>query len=155
MHGDNFRDGAHRGRERLVGDAEPVDDGEFGVDVDETLVVDDEQGVDLLGQCVESVERLVDLAFALEEEGDGDDAHGEDALGACFAGNDGRGSGARASAHTRRDEDHVGVGVERPADFLHAVLGQFASLLGPASGTQARAELEVLGHDVVLQCLTV
>ena len=93
----------------VVGLAEGIEHGELGVDGTQTLVVDDEQGVDMLRHLLHAVERLVDLAVALEAERYGHDAHGEDAklLGdACY---DGRCTCACAASHASCDERHLGA----------------------------------------------
>ena len=82
------------------------------VDVAETLVVDDEEGIDFLGEQVKAVESLVDLLLAFEKEGDGHDTDREDAFLLGFVGDDRRCTGSCAAAHTCGDEHHAGVGIK-------------------------------------------
>ena len=107
--GDNLgnRLGCHR--ERVVGLAESIVDREVGIDAAQALVVDDEQGIDVLGHLLHAVEGLVNLLVALETEGDGDDAYGEDAHLLGDLGDDGCGTGAGAATHAGGDEGHAGA----------------------------------------------
>ena len=88
MHGDDFRDGTYGSGERFVGVLEGIDDAQVVVDIAETLVVDDEEGIDFLGEQVKAVESLVDLLLAFEKEGDGHDTDREDAFLLGFVGDD-------------------------------------------------------------------
>ena len=78
-HLDDFDDGVDGIGESLVGFAEGVEHGEIGIDVEQTLVVDDQQGVYFFGDARHTVESFVNLLGHLELEGNGDNAHCEDA----------------------------------------------------------------------------
>ena len=56
-----------------------------------------------------ALKRLDDFFVALEEEGDSDDAHGQQPPFARHACDDGTGARACAAAHTGSDEDHLGL----------------------------------------------
>ena len=156
VHGDDFGNGAGCDAQRVVGHFEGGEHGEVGVDFTQTFVVDDEQGVDLLGYFLDAVERLVDFLVTLEQEGDGDDAHGEDVHGLGLAGNDGSCTRAGAAAHAGCDEDHLGAVVEHLAYFLNALLGSLTGAFGTVAGTETFvAQLEPRLHGRVGECLGV
>ena len=111
------------------------------------MVVDDEQGIDFLADALYTVECFVDLELLLKEEGDGDDADGENALGHGLSCDDGGGTCAGASAHAGGDEHHVEVVFEGFADGLDVFFGQLPSAFGTSAGAESRAELHVLGHE--------
>ena len=88
--------------EGVVGLLEGIFHREVAIDVEKTLVVDDEQGVHLLTDALNTVECFVDLQLLLEKEGDGDNADGENALGHGLSCNDRGGTGSGTSTHTWR-----------------------------------------------------
>ncbi len=103
-----------------------------------------------------AVEGLVDLLRSFETEGDGDDAHGEDAQFLADACDDGCCSGAGASAHAGGDECHLGAVAEHVAHVLKAFFGGLARLFGLVASTESLfAELQVDGHWAVVECLVV
>ena len=79
VNGDDFRDRLGGHGERVVGLAESCHEREVGIDLTQTLVVDDEQCVNVFCHLLDAVECLVNLLGTLEAEGYGDDADGEDA----------------------------------------------------------------------------
>ena len=105
------------------------------------LVRDDDQGVDVVAQFLDALERLLHPPFALELERLGDRADGEGAD--LFLGDlgDHRGrTGAGAATLAGGDEDHVGA-LQRLLDLV-AALGRGARPdLGVAAGAEAAGQL--------------
>ena len=79
MYGDDLGDRLGCHAQGVISLAKSVEDRQFGVDLTQTLVVDDKQGVDVLLHLFNTIQSLVDLTVALKAEGDGDDTYGEDA----------------------------------------------------------------------------
>ena len=84
---------------------------------------------------------------AFKPEGLGDDADGEASAFARGFGDDGRGAGACAAAHSRGDEDHVGVFQER-TDVVERLFGGGASDFGIKSGAEAACGFRAEGDAV-------
>ena len=137
MHGDDFGDAACGDAQGVVGFLEGREDVELGVDFAEALVVDDEQGIDVLRYLLYAVEGLVNLLVALEDKGYGDDAHGQNAHAFGLACHDGCGTGACATAHAGGDEDHLGAIVEHAAYVLYALFGGLSGAFGSVAGAKA------------------
>ena len=136
MNGDNLSDGLCGDGERVVCLAESLHDGQVGIDFQKALVVDDKQGIDILGYLLDTVESLVDFLASLKLEGDGDDADGEDAEGFGFACYDRRGSGAGAASHAGCDESHARAVGEHVADGLDGLFSRFAGTGRDVAGTE-------------------
>ena len=137
VYGDDLRDALSSHGERIVGLAEGIEHGEFGINGTQALVVDHQQGIDMLLHLLHTVEGLVDLTVALKAEGDSDDTDGEDAQFFGDAGDDGRCTRAGAAAHTGGDECHTGAVGEHSADVLDALFGGQTGLLGLVACAEA------------------
>ena len=128
------------GVEHPVGHRERVGEGGLLVgDAEQVLVRHDDQGVDGLLQLVDAGFGEPHAALALELEGLGHDADGEDAHVAGRAGHDRGRARAGAAAHAGGDEHHVRAG-EVVADLVDDLLG------GGAADFRLRAGAEALGH---------
>ena len=116
----------------LVGHRERLDHrGALVRDRQQTLVRDDDEGVDLLAQALDALLGLVRAPPALEGERPGDDADRERAEALGRLGDDRGGAGAGAAALAGGDEDHVGA-LQHLLDLLEVLLGRHA---GPTSGS--------------------
>ena len=94
--------------EHVVGEREGLGEGGLLVgEPEQVLVRDDDQGVDVALQLLDARLGLLHPARALELEGLGHDADGQDAHLAGGLGDDRRGAGAGAAAHAGGDEAHV------------------------------------------------
>ena len=91
----------------------------------------------MLVHLLHTVECLVNLTVTLETEGNGDNAHGQDAHLLGHTGNNGCCTSTRAAAHTGGDEGHAGAVVEHLLDILQALLGGSPRLLGTVAGPQS------------------
>ena len=148
-HIDDFDDGTHGVGEGVVGLFEGIFHREVAIDVEKTLVVDDEQGVHLLTDALNAVECFVDLQLLLEKEGDGDNADGENTLGHGLSCNDRGGTGSGTPTHTCGDEHHVEVVFEGFANGFDIFLCQGATAFGASAGAETGAELYVIGDGGV------
>ena len=151
VHADDVNDALHRRKQRVVGAAKSVVNGEFGIDIAQPLVVDDQQRVHFLGEGVYAVKRLVDARRKLEEKRNGDHADGEDAALACLSGNDGRCAGARAAAHAGGDKHHLRLLAQHGAHSLDAFFAEFPAFFGIAARAEPRTELYAVGHGRVAE----
>ena len=133
--------------EGVVGHLESLNGRLGGIDLKHALIVDDHEGIDMLGHLLEAQQGLVDAVHALIEEGYGNDAHGEDAHLPGYAGNDGCSSSAGASAEASGDKDHAGAVAKEGADIIGAILGGELPLAGITTHAKAvGAELYALLH---------
>ena len=145
--------------EHVVGEREGLGEGGLLVgQPEQVLVRDDDQGVDVALQLLDALLGLLHPARALELEGLGDDADGQDAHLAGGLGDDRRGTGAGAAAHAGGDEAHVAAG-EALDDLLDQLLGRGGADLGAGAGAEALgdagAELELVAGLALLQRLGV
>ncbi len=109
--------------QHLVGHAEGLGEGGLLVgDAEQVLVGDDDQGVDVALQLADAGVGQAHAVAALEHEGLGDHADGQDAALARRLGDDRRAAGAGAAAHAGGDEHHVGA-VEVLVDLRDRFLG--------------------------------
>ena len=107
-HDHQVGDRAHALLEHFVSELEGFLEGGFRLgDQEQILVRDDDQRVDMGLQLFDARFGRTHAAGAFEQERLGDDAHGQHAHAARGFGDDGRGAGAGAPAHARRDEAHV------------------------------------------------
>ena len=120
MDGDDLSDGLCGYGQRVVSLAESIEDGEFGIDLTEALIVDDQQGVDVLVHLLDTVESLVDLTVALETEGNGDNTHGEN-----------------TTSHTSRDKGHAGTIVKHVLDVFNTLFCCQTGFLGLVTSTES------------------
>ena len=110
----------------------------------------------MLGYLLDAIERLIDFLVSLELEGDGDNAHGEDACILGTLSDDGCRTGACATTHSGGYEDHACAIVEHLFDVLEAFHGCGACLLGYVACSEAvLAKLQMIGYGRVLQCLLI
>ena len=139
--GDDVADAADALAEDVVGEEEGVLHGERGVDRgEETIVGNDDQGIDVAAEALDGVHRLVVALATLKLEGHGDDADGEDTSRFGHARDDGSSAGAGATTHTGGHEHHVRAR-ERLLDGLPALLGRLLADLGVAARAQATGQL--------------
>ena len=131
------RDALH---EHLVGDPEGVGDGDLLIGHrQQTVIGDDDEGVDLLRQTVDALVGLGRTSMTLEAERAGDHTDGESSQRTGDLGDDRGSSSTRATAFTCRHEDHVGA-LETLLDLLGVVLGCLSALVRIGSGTQTPSE---------------
>ncbi len=140
-HDHQVGDAAHAGIEHVVGHLEGVGEGGlFRGDTEQVLVRDDDQGVDILRQFLDAGFRQTHAVLALEMEGLGHHADGQDAMLARGLGDDGRGTRAGAAAHAGGDEHHVGA-AQLLDDLFHGLFGGGAADVGTGAGAQALGDL--------------
>ena len=152
VHRDDFSDASCGDGEGIVGFLESRKYVEIGIDFAQTLVVDNEEGIYVLGNFLHAVEGLVYLTIAFKEEGDGDDADGQDAHILCFACNDGCSARTCSATHTSGNKDHLRTVVEHFADVFHTFFGGFAGAFGPIARAKAFfAQLEAYGNGGIHQ----
>ena len=138
---DEVGDGLDRLTQHIVGDLKGIGKGDLLVGGKlQPLVGDDDQGVHPGAQVLDAPLGLLHTAAALEVEGLGHHAHGEDAQLLGDVGHDGGRAGAGAAAHTGGDEDHVGL-LQHLGDLVAALLGGLAAHLGVAARALALGEL--------------
>ena len=107
---DELGDGADGLLQHVVGDAEGVGEGDLLVgDELQTVVRDDDHGVDLVGEVGDAGLGLLHAVGAFEAEGLRHDGDGQDARVMRDLRDDGRCAGAGAAAHAGGDEDHIGA----------------------------------------------
>ena len=104
------------------------------------VVRDDEQRVDLAQQLVDTDHSLIHATLALELEGLGDDADGQDAGLAGDVRDRGRRARAGAAAHAGGDEDHVRI-LQTLGDIVAALLGAALADIGIAAGALTMGQL--------------
>ena len=138
---DQVGDAADALPQHVVGHAEGLFDRGLGIDhVEQALIGDGDQRVDRLAQPGDALLGRAAATGALEVEGLGDDADGERAGRASMLGDDGRRSGAGATAHAGGDEDHVGA-AHHLAQGIGALLGRALADLGTSARAQPFGQL--------------
>ena len=140
--GDQVRDALDALAQRIVCNAEGVQHaGLLLHDLQQAVVRDDDQRVDLLGQQLDALLRLVAAQAAFEAERFRDHADGQRAdLLAGNLGNNGSGAGARAATFAGGDEHHVGFGQDL-CDLVAAFLSCLSTDLGIRAGSQAARKI--------------
>ena len=137
VYGNDLGNGLGGDAERVVGLAEGGRQREVGIDFTEALVVDDEQGIDVLGHLLYAVERLVNLLGTLEAEGDGDDTYGKDAHLLGDACDDRSSTSTRAAAHAGGDEGHARAVAQHGFDVVEAFFGSLPCALRLVARTES------------------
>ena len=139
---DQVRDALDALAQDVVGDAERLDHRGVALEHGEqTVVGDDDQRVDLVGERGDSGLGLRATPRALELERAGDDPDRQRAELTGDLGDDRSGAGAGPAARARRDEDHVRASQQR----LDAVVLLARRL---AAEIRVRARAETAGHRV-------
>ena len=137
-------DAGDAGAQHVVGHAEGIGEGRLLVgDAEQVLVRNNKERIDVLLKLLDAGLGRAETARALELEGLGHDADGEDALLARGARDHRRGAGAGTAAHTGRDEHHVAAD-QMSLDVGHGLLGRGRADLG--FGTSAKAFGHVRAH---------
>ena len=156
LHGDELRYRFGGVAQNLVGALKTLLDGDVrvGIHVADALVVDDEQGVDVLPHLGHALQRLDNLVFLLKEERDGHDANGEDALFLGDARHHGGCSCACSTAHSGRNKHHLRAIVEQVLNLFGVVDGRLLPPLGVAARPQG-ANGYLHGHGRFRQGLRV
>ena len=95
-----------------------VEHGQVGVDFAQSLVVDDEQCIDVLRHFFHAVEGLVDFTGTFEAERNRDDADGENFEFLGNLGDDGCCARAGSTTHSGDDEGHARAVAEHFADVV-------------------------------------
>ena len=136
-HGDDFADALGCHEQGVVGPGKGAVHAQVGIDFAELLVVDDQQGIDVLTDLLYAVQGLVNLLVPLPAERDGHDADSQDVHLLGYAGNGGCGTCACASSHASGDEDHLGAIAQHLLNLLQALFRSLACLLGLVACTKA------------------
>ncbi len=127
-------------KQHLVGLAEGFDEGELLVrDGHELLVRDGDQRVDVLGQRADARFGAPRTLATLEQEGLGDDAHGQRAGFLRQLRNHGSRAGAGAAAHAGGDEHHVRA-FQGFFQARHVLEGGLATALGIRACTEPASD---------------
>ncbi len=121
--GDHVGDCAGRRSENVIGFSKCLAPLQVGVDSSESVVVDDQHGIDIALQTSSTVDGARDLIHSLEEERNGDDADCENAFLLGHPRHNGRATGACATTHTGGDKHHLYIRSEEFFDFRHTLLG--------------------------------
>ena len=156
MNGDNLCDASCGNTQGVVSASESVEDSKFGIDFTKTLVVDDEECIDVFGHFFNSVECLVNLAVALEAEGDSNDTYGKDAEFFGYPCDDGGGTCSCSTTHTCGDERHLGTVVEHIGDVVQTLFCCLAGFIWfVASSESFFSQLDMNGYGRVVERLIV
>ena len=140
-HDHQVGDRAHALLQHLVRHLERFLEGRVRVgDQEQILVRDDDQRVDMLLQLVDAAFRRLHAAIALEGEGLGHDADGQDALFTRRLGDDRGRTGAGAAAHAGGDEAHMGA-FQRLFDGDDGFFRSRATDFGARTGAQTLGDL--------------
>ena len=135
--GDQFGDALDTREEHLVGSTESVEHGDVRVrDLQETIVRDDDQGVDLFAQGRHAALSLSRTTVALEREGTGHNADRQSASIAGDLGDNGGGTGTGATSLTGGHEHHVRT-LERGGDLVDVILRSLTTDGRIRAGAQA------------------
>ena len=139
--GDEVGDALHALEQDLVGHLERVEHGGLVVRHREQSVVrDDDEGVDLLLEGLDAGLGLGGAALALEGERPGDHTDGERTEALGDLGDDRGCTGAGAATLAGGDEDHVGA-LEGLLDLLAVRLGGRLADLGIGTGAETTGDL--------------
>jgi hypothetical protein len=146
---DDFEDSPRRFIEDVVRDAERLGHGRArGHNLKQTLVRNDDEGVDRILQRLDAGLGLLGPDRPLEVEGFGDDADGQGALVPGNVGDDRSGAGTGAATHPCGHKNHVGP-CKGQRDVFPVFLGSLAAAFRITSGTEPLRELGPDLHRVV------
>ena len=139
--GNDFVDAPRSVVQHVVGNAERLfHGGARRYDFQQSLVGDDDQGIDGLAQTLDALEGLLHAHRPFEHEGFGDDAHRQGALVAGNIRNNRSGTSTGAATHTCGDKDHVGTR-QRGRDGFAIFFGRGTTTAGVTTGTKPFGEL--------------
>ena len=128
-------------QQHLVRDAEGIEHGDLLIGgIFQPVIGDDEQGVHLADELADASLGLEHALAALEAEGLGHHAHGQDALFLGDVGHHGGRAGTGAAAHAGGDEHHIRV-LKGLGDVVAVLLGAALAHLGIAAGALAVGQL--------------
>ena len=112
----------------------------------QTVIVDNEHGIDILLHAARSLDGTVDFVHTLEEERYGDDAHREYAFVLGHACNHRRAAGAGAATHACGDENHLDVLGEYLLYVGHAFESRRLAGFGLTAGAKSSGGLGAEQH---------
>ena len=138
LHSDEFRDTLGGITQYLVCQFEGILYGNLGVGINiaETLVVDDKQGIHVLAHFFYTLQSLDNFLSLLEVERYGDDANGKDAHPFGNTGNDRCGTRTRSTTHSGSNKNHLGSVVQQFLDVFLGILSLTSSHFGICPCTQ-------------------
>ena len=139
MHGDDLDDAFHGFRQRIVGLLKAIQEGEVRVNLSQTFIIDDKQGIHLIRHALHAIKSEVNALPHFKEEGDGDYANGENAALHRLASNDGCGARTRSSAHSGRDEYHLRLVVKHSAYGLNVLFCQLSAKFRLSASPKSRS----------------
>ena len=119
------------------------------IDLHNFLVLDNNEGIDILFQFFDTLVGLIKTLFPFEVVGVGDDSDGEDTHFAGDLGHHGGGTGTRTLAHTGGDEEHFGFGADQVADSLFALNSQTFGFFRVGACAEAGVPEDKLRGDLV------
>ena len=158
-HGNNLGNALGSNGKSIIGFAEGVHKSKVGVYFAQAFVVDNQQGINMLGDTLYAVQCLDNFLFSFEDKGDGDDADSQNIHFLRNAGDDRGGSGSGSSSHSGGDKYHFGTVVQQRFDFFATLFGGFSGTFGTVSGTQSLGnrtpQLQFYGDGRLFQRLVV
>ena len=156
LDGDDFHDAPGGDGEGVVGFRKCVDEGQVGINGAQPFVVDDHQRVDILLDGIHAVDGLEDFIASFKEEGDGDDADGQDVHFLGDTSNSRCSSCTSSSSHTCSDENHLRTVVQHILYFLNTFFGSFFSLIRAITRSQSFvSQLELYRNGRFLKSFTI
>ena len=135
-YGDNLGNALGGDGKRVVGFTEGIHESKVGVYLTQAFVVDDQQGIYVLGDALHTVQCLDDFLFSFEDKRDGDDADSQDIHLFRDAGNDRSSSGSCSTPHSGSDEHHLGAIVQLVSDIFYTLFGGVACPFGTVAGSK-------------------
>ena len=136
-HGDYLGDTLCSDGKRIIGLAESIHEGKVGIYFAQALVVDDQQGIYVLGDTFDAVQCLNNFLFSFENKWNGDNTYCQNIHLLRNAGDDRGGSGSGSSSHSGSDEYHLGAVVQLFFDIVNTFFGGVACPFGTVAGSKS------------------
>ena len=139
--GDQVGNALHTGEQNLVSGLECVQHGDVTIrNRQQSVVRNNDQGINLIAQSRDTGLSLVGAATAFEGEGAGHHTNGQSAEGAGNTCHDGCATGTGATALTCGHKDHV-CALEDFLNFLRVILGCLTANLGVCARAKTAGQL--------------
>ena len=135
-HGNNLGNALGSNGKSIIGFAEGVHKSKVGVYFAQAFVVDNQQGINMLGDTLYAVQCLDNFLFSFEDKGDGDDTDSQNIHFLRNAGDDRCSSCSGSSSHSGGDEYHLGAVVQLVSDIFYTFFGGVACPFGTVAGSE-------------------
>ncbi|MPM34235.1 hypothetical protein SDC9_80817 [bioreactor metagenome] len=136
-HGDNLCNTFGGNGECIIGFSESIHEGQIRINFAQAFVIDDQQGINVLCNAFNTVQRLNNFLFSFENERNGYNTYGQYIHFFSNTGNNRSSTCSCSATHTGGYEHHLGSVVQQIFNFFNAFFGGVFCPVGAVTCTES------------------